>query len=772
MELFKNMVPAAIAFWIFISSFTGGVKVLEFQKDRVATLESRGIYEGHLDKERRIYSLTLCSRFQLYILHGWATFFHLEDTQGRIMMLAGELWVERVRPVIARNWNFQILKQPLWMFRWYHLCFTYNHTQSLIKTYINGELSNEQEYNIGEPVYGDKLTLGQGATPERSFSGMLTQVNVWDRELSIDEIASISSCKNDPKGNYISWDAGWKFLKITSVEQALEDFCQNEDTYIHFIFPNMAYNSALFICQALGTDLPKTDDLDIIGDVWRMVNKTYPSVLSCAKNYWTSITDSAEEGIWRYQNGQIPEEIPWRKQEPNGLHYENCATISDKGISDVDCKTDKQCVVCTFRGQHRLSLLGTCETELRNVFLIAYQTNAGELSFMGYGEYYIRREMNEWVWMNDVKNETIARMEDTNPNFPMGRRWWKLEKSVCGQKAGDRKKLLLTPCGQDQFTCDDGACIEHKNRCDLKYDCLDNSDEQACTLVAMPTGYQRHLPPRSSSGEDESLPVIIFVNIESITVRTMDMTMEVSYEITLTWEDNRLQYLNLKWNSTLNVLPIETMKSLWTPKVRFVNSNDNHHTIVDDDSRLIIERRSDFKTRNTGASFEDDVYSGKVNTLSIRRKYGTIYNCDFTLEMYPFDVQECSMKFRIISASKYHLVFDVQKSSVQNSGESQLAEYNVGELALVNSSTGTFSEVHVLVNLRRLSGYAFLNIYIPTMVLLVISYITLFIRVSEFDVRLMGALTVQLVIATLFSQVSIYEITCSGSGKLDDLKSN
>lgn len=70
-----------------------------------------------------------------------------------------------------------------------------------------------------------------------------------------------------------------------------------------------------------------------------------------------------------------------------------------------------------------------------------------------------------------------------------------------------------------------------------------------------------------------------------------------------------------------------------------------------------------------------------------------------------------------------------------------------------HDTSGMYSEVLVLVPLTRRYGYAILNIYIPTLVLLLVSYMTLHFRPSNFEVRMMSALTVQLVIATLFSQV-------------------
>lgn len=60
-----------------------------------------------------------------------------------------------------------------------------------------------------------------------------------------------------------------------------------------------------------------------------------------------------------------------------------------------------------------------------------------------------------------------------------------------------------------------------------------------------------------------------------------------------------------------------------------------------------------------------------------RRKYGTVFMCDFDLSLYPFDNQHCYMHFRITSASSSFLAFDLAHSTVLNSANKLLVEYEV-----------------------------------------------------------------------------------------------
>lgn len=439
------------------------------------------------------------------------------------------------------------------------------------------------------------------------------QVNVWDRVLSKEEILKFARCESNPTGNYISWEAGWSLKVVSSYDLPLAQFCQQKVGKTYFWFPSLPEVTAHYVCEALGSHLPWADS---IKDVYALQNVSvaaYPDSDNCHANYWMSLTDKKEENVWRSYDGQIVDKIFWAPYEPNGLRYENCAALSRYGVADISCEMQIRCAVCTFTKQHRFSLLGICEQELRNVYFVAYQDDIGELVFIGYGKYHIKRVEDQWTWTDVVGNFTVARMEETVPDYPMGRRWWRLEHPVCGQKSGGRRMLMLSPCPHGHFTCDDATCVPIHHRCDLKYDCRDNSDEYDCQLIAFPQDYQRHLPPRLSGDEELSLPIILNVTMETIAVKTLDMTMEIAYEVAMTWIDNRLEYLNLKVNDSLNKLHNKTVKKLWIPQVNFINTDNIHHTRIDEDVVMFIRRQVQDFTMDQAAPAEGTANLSSIN---------------------------------------------------------------------------------------------------------------------------------------------------------------
>ena len=67
--------------------------------------------------------------------------------------------------------------------------------------------------------------------------------------------------------------------------------------------------------------------------------------------------------------------------------------------------------------------------------------------------------------------------------LPVGRKYWITSERFC--EGDKRQQLTLTKCSEDEFTCNDGSCQPLENRCDLKQDCEDKSDEIQCQKVVI-----------------------------------------------------------------------------------------------------------------------------------------------------------------------------------------------------------------------------------------------------------------------------------------------
>ncbi|XP_047736394.1 glycine receptor subunit alpha-2 [Hyalella azteca] len=419
-------------------------------------------------------------------------------------------------------------------------------------------------------------------------------------------------------------------------------------------------------------------------------------------------------------------------------------------MGDTECQKDS-CSSCRVPAYETWTIRGICEEEERMNYL---DLEASPLGLRGYGEYAIRRLEGIWTWYNSVSGNTIAKFvpEKGQPDYPFGRRIWNLTTDVCTATAGSALEITLSPCGPGHFTCTDGKCIDFGSRCDLKFDCDDKTDESFCDIVNFPPDYKLNLPPRPLS--NSPLPISINVSIDTMDINTETMMLSSSYNLRMTWYDNRLSYNNLKQLTRLNTLSKTQVDELWKPLIGFINTDDIQQSAVDEDAITTIIKHTKNFAHNLTNSYEVEIYGGSENPISTTRKYFTIFKCNFDLTLYPFDIQECFIQFKILSASDEYLVFNISESYVEYLGSKYLVEYGIGRVALEEDVTKQYAAARVTVQLVRRYGYAMLNIYIPSMILLIISCLTLFFRPPIFEVRLMTALTSLLVLATLFTQVS------------------
>ena len=65
----------------------------------------------------------------------------------------------------------------------------------------------------------------------------------------------------------------------------------------------------------------------------------------------------------------------------------------------------------------------------------------------------------------------------------------------------------------------------------------------------------------------------------------------------------------------------------------------------DSESAVMITRNGKFSTSPKEKLRNDHIYNGEDNSISITRTYNTDFDCEFQMEFYPFDIQQCNMNF-------------------------------------------------------------------------------------------------------------------------------
>ena len=136
-------------------------------------------------------------------------------------------------------------------------------------------------------------------------------------------------------------------------------------------------------------------------------------------------------------------------------------------------------------------------------------------------------------------------------------------KSACFQNT-DETVLTFSQCSfRNDFTCDDGSCINKYKRCDDVNDCDDASDENNCTIVKLEEDYRRGDPPKLAGNEINYLETT--VEIKRIDRIDLNGIMTLTASITIRWKDPRMEFLNIrdKEFSSGDTDNVKVMKSLF-----------------------------------------------------------------------------------------------------------------------------------------------------------------------------------------------------------------
>jgi len=144
-----------------------------------------------------------------------------------------------------------------------------------------------------------------------------------------------------------------------------------------------------------------------------------------------------------------------------------------------------------------------------------------------------------------------------------------------------------------------------------------------------------------------------------------------------------------------------------------------------------------------------EIYSGAENPFFYSRTYSTKFECDFQLQSYPFDTQECTMELVVPSSQREFT--DLWPKALIYTGVADLPQFSVTKVASKNiNKTAVF-----VMTLKRKIAYHIISVYLPSATIFFISLVTMFVHIKHVEATIMVHLTAMLVMYTLFQAISI-----------------
>jgi len=209
----------------------------------------------------------------------------------------------------------------------------------------------------------------------------------------------------------------------------------------------------------------------------------------------------------------------------------------------------------------------------------------------------------------------------------------------------------------------------------------------------------------------------------------------------------------------LNSLALDIMQNMWIPEMSLPNALQAEGTLVDKESSLFIIKIGSRMPDDLSIAREAKVYLGVECPLVMKKEYFINFACDFNLAMYPFDSNVCTMDFEVSGVNKDYVDLLIDTTfggeGAEYTGSKDLLEYTVGDVTVDNLSneTETFGLISAKIVFQRKWIYHLITIFLQSVLLLAVAYLTFYFRLSNFQDRIMISITCMLIISTIQSSI-------------------
>ncbi|KAL4640393.1 glycine receptor subunit beta-like isoform X1 [Arapaima gigas] len=222
--------------------------------------------------------------------------------------------------------------------------------------------------------------------------------------------------------------------------------------------------------------------------------------------------------------------------------------------------------------------------------------------------------------------------------------------------------------------------------------------------------------------------VNIFINsFGSIQETTMDYRVNIF--LRQRWNDPRLRLPTDFKSDSLTVDP-KMFKCLWKPDLFFANEkNANFHDVTQENILLFIFRNGD---------------------VLISMRLSITLSCPLDLTLFPMDTQKCKMQLESFGYTTDDLKFSWQSGDPVQMDEIALPQFDVkqedieyGNCTKYYKGTGYYTCVEVIFTLRRQVGFYMMGVYAPTLLIVVLSWLSFWINPDASAARVpLGILSV------------------------------
>ncbi|KAF2366080.1 Neurotransmitter-gated ion-channel [Trinorchestia longiramus] len=258
---------------------------------------------------------------------------------------------------------------------------------------------------------------------------------------------------------------------------------------------------------------------------------------------------------------------------------------------------------------------------------------------------------------------------------------------------------------------------------------------QKDVLDAILKGYDVNEWPHFYYGKKTDVHVQMFINaFGSLNAESMDFRIDLF--LRQMWQDPRLAYSDKREH--LIVVDPETHKRIWRPDTYFDNVKVAQvHDVTVPNVMLRVTRMGD---------------------IMYTMRLALVLSCNMQLRLYPFDTQYCYVDLSSLSNTDDMLSYHwSDKLPIKITKNLEIAEFDLLGYTSAETNmpfaTGNYSGLQAKFTLRRQNGYHLLQTYVPTILIVSMSWVSFWLDPHAVPGRVTLGVTTLLTLTTLSSGV-------------------
>uniref|UniRef100_A0A1I7ZC54 Ig-like domain-containing protein n=1 Tax=Steinernema glaseri TaxID=37863 RepID=A0A1I7ZC54_9BILA len=238
-------------------------------------------------------------------------------------------------------------------------------------------------------------------------------------------------------------------------------------------------------------------------------------------------------------------------------------------------------------------------------------------------------------------------------------------------------------------------------------------------------------------------PVVVSVNmlIRSIS-KIDDVNMEYSVQLTFreSWVDGRLAYGYPRDNKP-DFLILTTGQQIWMPDSFFQNEKQAQKHMIDKPNVLIRVH--------------------KDGTILYSVRISLVLSCPMHLQYYPMDVQTCLIDLASYAYTSNDIEYQWKENGpvqLKEGLHSSLPSFQLNNVTTTyctsKTNTGTYSCLRTVLELKRQFSYYLLQLYIPSTMLVIVSWVSFWLDRTAVPARVTLGVTTLLTMTTQASGIN------------------